>query len=80
MTSLYLYLSRALVAKTSLDAAKGADAVIILTDWEEFKDLDWKNIFLLMRKPAWVFDTRICIDQKFLKNIGFKVWTLGTSD
>ncbi len=69
-----------LVASTSLDAAKGADAVIVLTDWEEFKDLDWKNIFLLMRKPAWVFDTRICIDQKFLKNIGFKVWTLGTTD
>ena len=36
-----------------------------LTDWEEFKDLDWKNIFLIDEKPAWVFDTRICIDQNF---------------
>ena len=66
------------VAKTALDAAEGADAVIVLTDWEEFKDLDWRKIFLVMRKPAWVFDSRICLDQKSLKDIGFKVWTLGT--
>ena len=67
------------VAKTALDAAEGADAVIVLTDWEEFKDLDWRKIFLVMRKPAWVFDSRICLDQKSLKDIGFKVWTLGTT-
>ena len=27
-----------------------------------------------------VFDARICLDQKFLENIGFKVWTLGITD
>ena len=69
-----------LVANKALDAAKGADAVIVLTEWGEFKNLDWKNIFNVMRKPAWVFDARICMDQKILKSIGFKVWTLGTND
>ena len=45
---------------------------------EEFKELDWKNIFEVMRKPAWVFDSRICLEKEKLKDIGFKVWTLGT--
>ena len=69
-----------LVSNTAFDAAQGADAIIVLTDWEEFIDLDWRNILKVMRKPAWVFDARICLDQNFLKNIGFKVWTLGTTE
>ncbi len=61
-----------------LEAAAGADAILVLTEWEEFKYFDWKGIFQVMRKPAWVFDTRICLDKKALKNIGFHVWTLGS--
>ena len=30
-----------------------------------------------MRKPAWVFDTRLCLEIKHLRNIGFNIWTLG---
>ena len=46
---------------------------------EEFKNLDWISIYKVMRKPAWVFDTRICLDREKISNIGFKVWTLGIS-
>ncbi|MDC3203568.1 nucleotide sugar dehydrogenase [Prochlorococcus sp. AH-716-B04] len=67
------------VSDSSLDAAKEADAILILTEWEEFKYLDWKEIFCVMRKPAWVFDSRIFLDKNILKQIGFQVWTLGTS-
>ena len=67
-----------LVSLTPLQAAKGADAVIVLTEWDEFRMLDWENIFKVMRKPAWVFDSRISLDVEVLKNIGFKVWTLGS--
>ncbi len=76
----FLYEGNIKVKDTALDAAKGTDAIIVLTEWEEFKYLDWHSIFKIMRKPAWVFDSRICLDQKHLKNIGFKVWTLGTTD
>ena len=69
-----------IVANTALDAAEEADAVIVLTEWNEFKNLDWRKIFLVMRKPAWVFDSRICLDQKSLRGIGFKVWTLGITN
>ena len=59
------------------EAAEGADAIVVLTEWTEFKVLDWKNIFKTMRKPAWIFDTRIILDRKELREIGFRVWTVG---
>ena len=52
-----------LVSDSALKAAQQADAILVLTEWEEFKDLDWINIFNVMRKPAWVFDTRICLEK-----------------
>ena len=66
------------VCDSTLKAAKGADAIIVLTDWDEFKYLDWKSIFEVMRKPAWIFDSRVFLDKQYLKNIGFKVWSLGS--
>ena len=67
-----------LVSKTALQAVNGADAVLVLTDWDEFRSLEWGDMFKAMRKPAWVFDTRICLDKKNLKEIGFNVWSLGS--
>ena len=63
---------------SALEAAERADAIVILTEWTEFKVLDWKSIFKKMRKPAWIFDTRIILDRNELRDIGFRVWTLGT--
>ena len=69
--------SKIFVAKSAFEAADGADAVLVMTDWEEFKYLDWDSIYKVMRKPAWVFDTRICLDREKIRNIGFNIWTLG---
>ena len=66
------------ICKTAIDAATGADAVIILTDWKEFLELNWSFIYKLMRKPSWIFDARICLDNSYLKDLGFNVWTLGS--
>ena len=68
-----------MVYDSALKAAQNADAIIVLTEWEEFTYLDWKNIFEVMRKPAWVFDSRIFLEKERLRDIGFKVWTLGTT-
>ena len=68
-----------LISDTALKAAEKADAIIIITEWEEFKDLDWSEIYNVMSKPAWIFDTRILIDKNYLNNIGFKVLSLGNS-
>ena len=72
-------LDKLLVAQSAKIAAEGADAILILTGWDEFKNLNWESIYKVMRKPAWVFDARICLDKKYLKSIGFNVWTVGIS-
>ena len=64
-------------AKTINDAVKQADAIIILTEWEEFKNIDWENIKKMMRSPSWLFDTRSMDDVKNVREKGFKVWSIG---
>ena len=73
-----IYEKDIIVYDSALEAAKGADAIIVITDWKEFNYLDWKDIFKFMRKPAWVFDSRVFLDKEHLKDIGFNVWTLGS--
>ena len=58
-------------------AAKGADAIILMTDWKEYTELDWKKIRRLMRSPALVYDTRNCLDLAKLAKLGFKVLAVG---
>jgi UDPglucose 6-dehydrogenase len=65
------------MASDSLDACQGADAVLILTEWDQFRELDWRAIAALMRKPAWLFDTRAIADAKAARVAGLQVWTVG---
>lgn len=58
-------------------AANGADAIVLMTDWRHYPSLDWRRIFGAMRKPALVFDTRNCLDADALRAIGFKVLNIG---
>ncbi|MEL0265619.1 MAG: nucleotide sugar dehydrogenase, partial [Synechococcus sp.] len=44
------------------DAVMGADAVLILTEWQHYRDLNWQALAARMRKPAWVFDARAVAD------------------
>ncbi len=59
------------------EAAKGAHAIAILTEWKLFKELDYKRIFESMEKPAFVFDGRNLLDHKALFEAGFNVYPLG---
>ena len=54
-----------------------ADAILILTEWEDYKTLNWKLIYNLMRKPAWIFDTRSIVSSKEVIEAGLKLWELG---
>ena len=58
-------------------AAEGADAILLMTDWKKYPQLDWAKLFATMRKPALVFDTRNCLDAEALRKIGFKVLNIG---
>lgn len=59
------------------EACKGAHAIAVLTEWDEFKDYDWQRIYDNMLKPAFVFDGRRLLDGEKLKAIGFQYKTIG---
>ena len=64
--------------KSSIEEAlKDADAALILTEWEAFSNIKWKDLSCLMRKPAWVFDTRSVIDKKEILKTDLKLWRIG---
>ncbi len=62
------------------EASNGSDAIIVLTEWEEFLHINWEEIINSMRKPAWLFDTRLCINYKSAKRAGFNIWKIGNSE
>jgi len=58
-------------------AAKGAHAIAVLTDWSNFKLLNYEEIFHSMVKPAFIFDGRNILDHDRLYKIGFNIYTIG---
>ena len=60
------------------EATNEADAIIILTEWEEYYEINWNTIIKTLRKPAWIFDTRSVIDLKEIKATkGVNIWQIG---
>ncbi len=55
------------------EAAKNAHALIVLTEWDEFKSYDYNKIFASMLRPAFIFDGRNILDHEGLTKIGFQV-------
>ena len=56
---------------------KDADAVVILTEWEEYSNIDWEEMSIMMRKPAWIFDTRSIVDIKKINTKNLNFWQIG---
>lgn len=59
------------------NAAKGCHAIAVLTEWEQYKGLDFHKIFREMVKPAFIFDGRNILDHQRCFNIGFNVYPIG---
>ena len=62
------------------EAANDVDAIVILTEWGEYKTINWEEIYLKMRNPSWLFDTRGIIDLQKVKKTAINVWQLGNSN
>ncbi len=58
-------------------ASEGANAIAILTEWEQYKTLDFERIYRSMKKPAFIFDGRNILDHEKLYEIGFNVYPIG---
>ena len=57
--------------------AQNADAIIVLTEWDEYIQLDWNALSKLMRQPAWVFDVRSIIEPSEVIKAGLQLWRIG---
>mgnify|MGYP003146717448 CR=1 FL=1 len=70
--------NRVTVVNKAYDACKEAHAVAVLTEWDEFKDLDWQSIYDNMLKPAFLFDGRRLLDRNTKEDIGFEFYAIGS--
>lgn len=61
---------------TAYDVAKEADALLIVTEWNEFKQLDWAKLHKFMHQPI-VVDGRNLYDQREMADRGFVYWGTG---
>jgi len=59
------------------EAARGAHAVAVLTEWKMYASLDFKKIYDAMEKPAFLFDGRNILDHQKLFDMGFSVFPIG---
>ncbi|RZS44670.1 UDPglucose 6-dehydrogenase [Herbihabitans rhizosphaerae] len=57
-------------------AGKDADALVVLTEWPEFRSLDWARMAGVMRRPV-VVDTRNLLDPDVPRRAGFTLTALG---
>jgi len=62
--------------KDAYDIARHADALVVATNWREFRGLDWKRIRSIMARPT-VFDGRNLLSPSEMKAIGFEYYSVG---
>ncbi|MGQ9463681.1 MAG: UDP-glucose dehydrogenase family protein [Candidatus Fervidibacter sp.] len=61
---------------STLEAARGVHAILLVTEWDEFKNADWRQIKEVVALPI-VVDGRNCLDPEALKAVGFEYYGMG---
>jgi len=69
--------TRLVIANSPEEAAEGAHALAVLTEWDVFKTIDFEKVHASMHKPAFVFDGRNILPHARLREIGFRVFAIG---
>jgi UDPglucose 6-dehydrogenase len=67
---------RVQLCKRSYEAVEGADALVVATEWNEFREPDFLRIRSLMRHPA-IFDGRNIYHPQALREMGFHYEGIG---
>jgi UDPglucose 6-dehydrogenase len=62
--------------KDAYEVANGADALVLITEWNEFRQLDLRRVRQLMRRPV-IVDGRNIYDPALLKELGFTYRGIG---
>jgi len=58
-------------------AFKNTDAVVVLTEWDDYTNINWNEASKKMRKPSWVFDVRSIINPEKVIKSGINFWRIG---
>jgi len=66
-----------LLCDSAIAALEGTQAIILVTEWEEFIGLPWEEVAKLMSKPRFIFDGRNALDGRALMDLGFKYQGVG---
>jgi UDPglucose 6-dehydrogenase len=66
------------VANSPLEAATGAEALIIATEWKEFTKVDLSELQKVMHTPL-IFDGRNILDPETVRAVGFRYTSIGRS-
>ncbi len=65
--------------KSSYEAAKGSHAIVIATEWNEFREVDFSRLKKTMRSPI-IIDGRNIFDRKLMAEEGMKYYGVGGSN
>jgi len=71
------YAQKLVFEEDPYQAAKGAHAIAVMTEWKEYRSLDYGQILSSMERPAFIFDGRNILDHEALFKLGFNVFPLG---
>jgi UDPglucose 6-dehydrogenase len=63
-------------ARSAYDALKGADALLVVTEWNEFREPDFARMKKLLKAPV-VLDGRNIFDPKQIRGLGFTYSSIG---
>jgi UDPglucose 6-dehydrogenase len=65
------------MCQNSYEVAEGADALVVVTEWNEFKQLSLKKLKELMSDSAVIFDGRNIYDPAYVRELGFNYRAMG---
>lgn len=71
-----IFANKITYCKNPYQAVNKMDALIIITEWNEFKQIDLNKIKKLMSHPI-IFDGRNIYDPSYLRKLGFKYYSIG---
>jgi UDPglucose 6-dehydrogenase len=71
-----MFNNRITVSEKSYDALKQADALAIVTEWNEFREPDFERMRQVMRSPV-VFDGRNIYSPEHMRTLGFTYFSIG---
>ena len=70
--------ARVTIVNSAPEVAEKAHAIAVLTEWDEFQELDWKSVYGNMLKPAFLFDGRRLLNRVEKEKIGFEFYAIGS--